>query len=590
MHCLVLTGLVAIAASCIVASPLPASASSPLFEPYQEFHSLNTIPKNWEEQQPSPPDALLHFKIGLRQQNVDDFHQKVIDISTPDHPSYGMHMSQAEIHDILRPADDSTQLVLEWLQSHGIQGVLDNHWVKAVVTVSQANKLLQTQYNTYRNVVNGDQVIRTMAYHLPTILADHIDLISPTTTFPTALQVSPDVERWEPNVIDSTCDNITSIFCLQEIYRLPRKIHPGTLDKRNIFGVAGFDGEYANYQDLQLFLSEQRPDFLHTNFTVVSVNGGLNSQNLSEAGTEANLDIQVARGLAPQYKTIFYSVAGLPPFIPSFNTPTNTDEPLDKLLDFLLTTRQKLPHTLSISYGSEEQTYPKTYAERVCRGFAQLGARGVSVIVASGNTGVGYGSLDPTAQECLSNDGKNETRFIPQFLASCPFVTTVGATVGVNPEVAVKRFASGGGFSWYFPRPSYQATAVDEYLAQLPQGLYDGLYNPAGRAFPDVAAQGNYYPIWVGGNPILIGGSSASTQTFAAVITLLNGQRLSEGKKPLGFLNPWLYAQGKHMLNDILSGSNPGCDTPGFSATKGWDPVTGLGTPDYVKMQKFSPR
>ncbi|KAF9308616.1 vesicle formation at the endoplasmic reticulum, partial [Podila horticola] len=173
MHCLVLTGLIAITVSCISASPLSASASIPLFDLYQEFDSLNTIPKNWKEQQPSPPDALLHLKIGLRQQNVDDFQQKVLDISTPDHPSYGMHMGQAEIDDMLRPADDSSQLVLEWLRSHGIQGALDNHWVKAIVTVTQANKLLRTQYNTYRNVVNGDHVIRTKAYSLPTILADH---------------------------------------------------------------------------------------------------------------------------------------------------------------------------------------------------------------------------------------------------------------------------------------------------------------------------------------------------------------------------------------------------------------------------------
>ncbi|KAF9344962.1 hypothetical protein BGX26_003701 [Mortierella sp. AD094] len=572
----------------MTASSLPASASFPQFEPYQEFHSLYTIPQNWEELQPSPPDALLHFKIGLTQQNVDDFHQKVLDISTPDHPSYGMHMSQAEINDMLTPADVSTQLVLEWLRSYGIQGVLDNHWVKAIITVTQANELLQTQYNTYRNKVNGDQVIRTRAYHLPATLADHVDFISPTTIFPTALRVSTDGgRRWEPHVNDSSCSNVTNIHCLQEIYQLP-SIHPtDTLDKRNIFGVAGFDEEYANYQDLQSFLAKQRPDFLHTNFTFVSINGGLNSQNLSEAGTEANLDIQVARGLAPQYETIFYSVGGLPPFIPSVANPTNSDEPFDKLLDFLFT-QGEIPPTLSISYVSEEQTYPKKYAQRVCRGYAQLGARGTSVIVASGDYGVGDSKIN-SAQECVSNDGTNRTVFLPGLPASCPFVTSVGATVGVNPEVAVSRFGSGGGFSNYFPRPSYQATAVDSYLAKLPRGLYNGFYNPAGRAFPDVAAQGNYYPIWNGGSPLVIGGTSAATPTFAAVITLLNGQRLSQGKKPLGFLNPWLYAQGKHMLNDILLGNNPGCGTEGFQAAKGWDPVTGLGTPDFVKMQKHAP-
>jgi len=53
----------------------------------------------------------------------------------------------------------------------------------------------------------------------------------------------------------------------------------------------------------------------------------------------------------------------------------------------------------------------------------------------------------------------------------------------------------------------------------------------------------------------------------------------------LGFLNPLLYslaAKGSSVnqtgLTDIVSGNNPGCGTPGFNATKGWDPITGLGT------------
>ena len=48
---------------------------------------------------------------------------------------------------------------------------------------------------------------------------------------------------------------------------------------------------------------------------------------------------------------------------------------------------------------------------------------------------------------------------------------------------------------------------------------------------------------------------------------------ITTGRKPLGFLNPWLYGGGLAGLNDITRGSNPGCNTPGFSAGPGWDPV-----------------
>jgi len=53
-----------------------------------------------------------------------------------------------------------------------------------------------------------------------------------------------------------------------------------------------------------------------------------------------------------------------------------------------------------------------------------------------------------------------------------------------------------------------------------------------------------------------------------------NDARIAAGKSPLGFLNPFLY-QNARALNDVTSGTNPGCGTKGFEASAGWDPVTG---------------
>ena len=66
---------------------------------------------------------------------------------------------------------------------------------------------------------------------------------------------------------------------------------------------------------------------------------------------------------------------------------------------------------------------------------------------------------------------------------------------------------------------------------------------------------------------------TASTQIVASVIALLNDYQISKGRASLGFLNPWLYGDAAEGLNDITSGSNPGCGTVGFSAIDGWDPV-----------------
>jgi tripeptidyl-peptidase-1 len=69
------------------------------------------------------------------------------------------------------------------------------------------------------------------------------------------------------------------------------------------------------------------------------------------------------------------------------------------------------------------------------------------------------------------------------------------------------------------------------------------------------------------------------------MIARINSARMVVGKKALGFLNPTLYTYPE-IFNDVTSGNNPGCGTEGFTAVKGWDPVIGLGTPDYGEMNE----
>lgn len=82
------------------------------------------------------------------------------------------------------------------------------------------------------------------------------------------------------------------------------------------------------------------------------------------------------------------------------------------------------------------------------------------------------------------------------------------------------------------------------------------------------------YVVAVDGVFSLIYGTSASAPVVGAIITLINAARINAGKKPVGFVNPVLYAH-PGVLNDVTSGGNQGCGTAGFEAVKGWDPVTG---------------
>lgn len=130
------------------------------------------------------------------------------------------------------------------------------------------------------------------------------------------------------------------------------------------------------------------------------------------------------------------------------------------------------------------------------------------------------------------------------------------------------------------PYPSYSTSGMNNPPETVTNG---GLYNRGGRGYPDISAVGDNVVIILNGAPTLIGGTSAAAPVFAAILNRINEERLAAGKKTIGFVNPTLYANPQ-VLHDITNGSNPGCNTQGFAVSQGWDPVTGLGTPNYPAM------
>lgn len=88
-------------------------------------------------------------------------------------------------------------------------------------------------------------------------------------------------------------------------------------------------------------------------------------------------------------------------------------------------------------------------------------------------------------------------------------------------------------------------------------------------------------------------------------MALLNDARFQAGQPAIGFANPWLYAMGNQTLNDITDGGSLGCTGidlqnginitgagiipyASWNATVGWDPVTGLGTPNFMAMMNWT--
>jgi tripeptidyl-peptidase-1 len=159
-------------------------------------------------------------------------------------------------------------------------------------------------------------------------------------------------------------------------------------------------------------------------------------------------------------------------------------------------------------------------------------------------------------------------------------VTSVGGTQG-SPETSAS--LSGGGFSNIFEPPSYQTSVVASYLKSI-GSTNAGKFNVSGRGFPDIAAQAVNVEIFVGGLAGTVDGTSCATPIFASTVALINDQLVAAGKSPLGFINPLLYAHPS-AFNDITAGDNPGCNTNGFPAKSGWDPVTGLGSPKFGALR-----
>ncbi|KAF5384574.1 hypothetical protein D9757_007503 [Collybiopsis confluens] len=561
---------------------IPATSLSTLYQDFSVKHSWgNSIPSSWIYHSSPDPTTLLTLHFRLKPSNFDQLLGNLSQTSDHFHERYGKHLSKTQADELTRPTEQTVMEVQEWFKWHGIaDGIVfsnNSQGITLTIPVSVAETLLNTTYGIYVHVSDTqNQILRTTEYSLPRHLHAHISVVSPTTYFGSTREMKktnflePIRIEYDATSNSNECTSAITPACLKDLYRTGD--YSPSLTTSAKIGIVGFLEEFASISDFKSFTQNYLPNATNATFDVVKVNGGLDDQ--SDPGVEANLDVQYA-AMAWPIPLTYYSTGGSPPFNPDSNSPDDTNEPYLDWLNYVLGL-DELPKTISISYGDDEQTVPADYAVEVCNLFALLGSRGTSVMVSSGDAGVGGG-------DCQTNDGKSEVLFQPIFPASCPYVTAVGSTTGISPETASA--FSGGGFSRLFSQPSYQSAAVSTYLSNL-GSTYSGLYSASGRAYPDVSAQGQKYQVIVNGGVVSVGGTSCSSPTFASIVAYLNDFKLATEGSTLGFLNPLLYANPS-ALNDITSGSNPGCGSKGFPATSGWDPVTGLGTPDFVRLKSI---
>jgi len=291
--------------------------------------------------------------------------------------------------------------------------------------------------------------------------------------------------------------------------------------------------------------------------SAISVDGGQNAPtgDPNSADAEVALDIEVAGAVAPGASIAVY-------FAP------NTDQGfLDALTTAIHDTANK-PSVVSISWGGPESQWTQqamTAFDAACQDAAALG---VTVTAAAGDNG--------------STDGVQDGQLHVDFPASSPAILACGGTVldangnqinneQVWNELSTGGGATGGGVSQVFPLPAWQQNA----------GVPQAPNNTQGRGVPDVAGDADPnsgYQIVVDGQSGVVGGTSAVAPLWAGLIACMNQQRA----QAVGYLNPLLYTPAvTATFHDITVGSN---GAPLYPAGPGWDPCTGLGSPDGAAL------
>ena len=333
---------------------------------------------------------------------------------------------------------------------------------------------------------------------------------------------------------------------------------------------------------------------------------GTGQEDKSAWALEVALDVESAHAMAPGANILLVT------------TPTAETLGVQGLPQMMNAEQYVVDHHLAQvitqSFGTAEEAFGSQQSLLNLRhAFVSAAANHVTVLASSGDGGSANVRKSPVG-------GPNAQPTFPfptvGWPASDPLVTGVGGTYlctdatatsgrildnvhppvncqAPNTEEEVGWIGSGGGFSHVFARPDYQS-ALPAGSTPIPATT---------RGVPDVALQASsrtgqliYLSLPPDGQSGLIcgsspcstgwydvGGTSASSPQWAGLVAIadqINGSGL-------GFINPALYKLANNPsayasnFFDVTTGNNHADPSvPGFPATTGWDPVTGLGTPN----------
>lgn len=280
-------------------------------------------------------------------------------------------------------------------------------------------------------------------------------------------------------------------------------------------------------------------------------------------------------------------------------------------VDILSATKYAVDHHLgdiiSQSFGENESCVDPKLLSAEHEIFAEATSEHMTIFASSGDEGA--------AQQTCDGNSWTQAASSP---ASDPYVTSVGATELIaspacrdasmneipcksgeaagtyESETALNEppglytggsFSTGGGYSVIYHEPFYQYGTVHH---DFQRGVPDVAYNGA-------IGHGVLVSFLLFGGFYVFGGTSCGSPQWAGIAALAD----QKAGRDLGFINGALYTIG-HIpplyhsdFHDITSGNNtvqePDANNnlvtvQGFNASRGWDPTTGLGTPNVTNL------
>ena len=503
--------------------------------------SERQAPRNAEPVGSIQPDETVRVTVILRRKGAEP--------ATPAGPAAQAHLSHEELMQRHGADPDDIALVERFAHEFQLTVVESSLQMRRVVLAGTAGamaKAFGVDLVCYKQESTGRSFRgRTGAVTIPAELAGAVIAVLGLDTRPVA---KPHFRKQQRAAAPATFTPPQ----VAALYNYPS----GVTGEGQTVAIIELGGGYST-TDLKTYFGDL--GISEPTVTAVSVDGGQNSPG-TDADGEVMLDIEVVGSIAPGAKIAVY-------FAP------NTDQGfIDAITEAVHDTTRK-PSAISISWGAPEDSWTEQSQTAMNSALQDAASLGVTVTAAAGDQG--------------STDGAGDGKLHVDFPASSPYTLACGGTTlkgsgdkisseVVWNEIANQEGATGGGVSTVFAIPSYQNAAG---VPKQPQA------NFAGRGVPDVAGNADPatgYQVRVDGQNVVVGGTSAVAPLWAALVALMNEQLGSN----VGFLNPKLYSLAEADFHDITSGNNDDSKLGYYSAKAGWDPCTGLGSPNGAALLK----